>query len=136
MLDFHNHLIPGVDDGAASLEESRAALGVMQAQGFRTIITTPHIQASLLERDGANDYLRRVDVAWDQLRTLGKSEFPALRLERGFEVLLDIPREDFSDARLRLGGSRFVLVEFPWSGIPINSATALFNIKVAGYTPI
>src|SRR5256714_3344730 len=136
MLDFHNHLIPGVDDGAASLEESRAALGVMQAQGFRTIITTPHIQASLLERDGASEYLRRVDVAWDRFRSLTLTEFPDLRVERGFEVLIDTPLVQVADARLRLAGTQFILVEFPWGGIPINSAMSLFNITVNGYIPI
>ena len=136
MLDFHNHLIPGVDDGAATLEESRSALKVMQGQGFRTIITTPHISASSLARDGASDYLRRVDIGWGQLQSLAKSEFPELRLERGFEILLDTPRVDLSDPRLRLGGSRFVLVEFPWSGIPVNSVQSLFDMKMSGYTPV
>jgi protein-tyrosine phosphatase len=136
MLDFHNHLIPGVDDGAASLVESRAALAEMQAQGFSGIITTPHIHASTLPHGGAAGYMERVDQAWGELQSLAAKEFPTLVLRRGFEVLLDVPRVDLSDARLRLAGTRFVLVEFPWSGIPIRSTDALFAIKANGYVPI
>lgn len=47
MLDFHNHLMPGVDDGAASLDESRSGIATMLEQGITTIVTTPHIRGSL-----------------------------------------------------------------------------------------
>jgi protein-tyrosine phosphatase len=90
----------------------------------------------LLERKGATEYLERVDIAWGRLQSVAASDFPGLRLERGVEMLLDAPQVDLSDPRLRLAGTRFVLVEFPWSGIPVNSARALFNIKMSGYTPI
>ena len=108
----------------------------MQAQGFATIVTTPHIQASALERGSATEYMGRVDSAWKELLALGAEEFPSLRLRRGFEILLDAPTVDLSDPRLRLGGTRFVLVEFPWAGIPLRSTDALFAIKTSGYTPI
>ena len=50
MLDFHNHLMPGVDDGAADLDESRSGLSTMAGQGVTTIITTPHIRGSMTTR--------------------------------------------------------------------------------------
>lgn len=137
MLDFHNHLIPGVDDGAATIADSRVALAEMQAQGILTVITTPHIRASLLERPAElEQYLGGVDAGWTELSEVVKAEFPEMRLERGFEVMLDVPRPDLSDPRLRLAGSRFVLVEFPFFTIPLNSARALFDLKMAGYTPV
>jgi protein-tyrosine phosphatase len=136
MLDFHNHLIPGVDDGAESIAQSRSALARMRDQGFDVIISTPHLQGSSLLGETANDHLSRIDVAWDELRALVRDEFPDLRVARGAEILLDSPRVDLSDERVRLAGTRFVLVEFPWSGIPIESAAALFAIKMNGFTPI
>jgi protein-tyrosine phosphatase len=135
-VDFHNHLIPGVDDGASGLNDSGHALSEMQGQDIRTIITTPHITASTLGTSAADNYLNRVDAQWKELQLLAASEFPTLRLERGFEILLDTPRVDCSDPRLRLAGTRFVLVEFPWSGLPVNSAKALFEIRMSGYSPI
>lgn len=137
MIDFHNHLMPGVDDGAENLDESRAALTVMREQGFQTIITTPHIRASLLARPAElAEYLERVDRAWHELTELASAEFPTMRVERGFEVMLDVPRPNFSDPLFRLAGTRFVLVEFPFLAIPLNSAQALLDITLAGYVPI
>ncbi len=136
MLDFHNHLIPGVDDGARSLEESALALRLVVEGGITALITTPHITGSALLADGAAVYRRRVDHAWSELKSLAQSAFPSVTLERGFEVLLDVPRVDFSATDLRLAGSKFVLVEFPLHGIPVNSARTLFEIKMTGVTPI
>jgi protein-tyrosine phosphatase len=80
--------------------------------------------------------LGRVDAAWAGVRELAAAEFPDLRLERGFEVMLDTPRPDFSDARVRLAGTRFVLVEFPFMAVPPNVQQAVFDLKMAGWAPV
>jgi protein-tyrosine phosphatase len=137
MIDFHNHLIPGVDDGAASLDESRAALEAYRAQGATAVVATPHLRATLADTPAELDgYLAEVDAAWGRLRELGAAEFPGLRLERGFEVMLDTPSPRLSDPRLRLAGTAFVLVEFPFMSVPPNAETTLFGLKVSGWTPV
>ena len=50
--------------------------------------------------------------------------------------MLDTPSPDLSDARLRLGGTRFTLVEFPFMVIPPNGPRALFELKMAGWAPV
>ena len=137
MLDFHNHLIPQVDDGAESIGESEHALATMQGQGIGKVITTPHLRASLLKNEGERDiYLERVDSSWRSLSATAAAKFPDVRLERGFEILLDIPEIDLSDPRLRLAKSIFALVEFPFLSIPPHSDRVLFDIKMQGYVPI
>lgn len=137
MIDFHNHLMPGVDDGAATLAESRAALRLMREQGVTTVVTTPHLRASLVgSRAECAEYLARLDEAWGQLRALAAEEFPELRIERGVELMLDTPTVNLSDARLRLAGTSFVLVEFPFMSIPPNAGSAIFEMKMRGWTPI
>lgn len=137
MIDFHNHLIPGVDDGAASLDESRAALEAYRAQGVRAVVATPHLKASLADTPQALEaYLAEVDGAWAGLAALGAAEFPGLRLERGFEVMLDTPSPRLSDPRLRLAGTAFVLAEFPFMSVPPNAENTLFELKVSGWTPV
>lgn len=42
MIDFHTHILPGIDDGAKSLEESLSLLKMEQEQGVDTIVLTPH----------------------------------------------------------------------------------------------
>lgn len=137
MIDFHNHLIPGVDDGAANLAEARVGLSAMEGQGVRTVVCTPHLLASLIAQpDAFGEYLARVDRGWEELRAMAAAEFPKLRLERGFEVMLDVPDPDLRDARVTLAGTRFVLVEFSGMAIPPNAAQAIFDLVMAGVTPV
>jgi protein-tyrosine phosphatase len=137
VLDFHNHLIPQVDDGSQSIEASAIGIATMREQGIRNIITTPHLRASTLaaESDHA-DYFERVDRQWGILSAHASKHFPDVRLERGFEILLDVPDPNLSDPRTRLAGTRFVLVEFPFNLVPPNSAQALFDLRMRGYEPI
>lgn len=137
MIDFHSHLIPGVDDGAQSLDETRAALAAFAAQGVRTVVTTPHFRASQLERRAEmEDFFAHLDPAWESMRALAAAEFSGVRVERGLEVMLDTPSADLSDPRLRLAGTSFVLVEFPFMAVPPNAAQAIYELRLRGWTPI
>jgi protein-tyrosine phosphatase len=136
MLDFHSHLIPGVDDGAANVEESRAGLEAMVADGITGIITTPHIGASLIERGMVDQYLEKIAAGWETFQTLVTSEFPKLKIARGFEVMLDVPHPKLDNPLFRLAGTPFVLVEFPFMNIPPNSTHPLRELRDAGWIPI
>jgi protein-tyrosine phosphatase len=137
MLDFHNHLMPAVDDGAADIDEARSGLAMLLSQGVESVITTPHLRASLIDRPrDLEAYLEVLDNAWDALKTLASAEFPQMRLERGAEIMLDVPKPDFSDARLRLAGTSFVLLEFPFMAIPPHSTLALREIARNGWIPV
>ena len=137
MLDFHNHLMPAVDDGAADIDEARSGLAVLLSHGVESVITTPHLRASLIDRPrDLEAYLAALDTAWHTLRTLASAEFPEMRLERGAEIMLDVPKPDFSDARLRLAGTSFVLLEFPFFMIPPHSALAVREVARNGWIPV
>ena len=137
MLDFHNHLMPGVDDGAADIAESRAGLRTLQSHGVRRIVTTPHLRASLTHRpDELARALDKLDEAWAALESLAEAEFPDLRIDRGVELMLDIPHPLVDDPRLRLAGTSFVLVEFPFMSIPPQSRNAVHEIARGGVTPV
>lgn len=137
MLDFHNHLMPGVDDGASNIDESRSGLKAMVADGVSAIITTPHFPASSTDRAARlKTHLEALDGAWDELTQMAADEFPAVRLERGVELMLDIPRPSLADERLRLAGTQFVLVEFPFMTIPPNSVGPLRELVAQGFIPV
>lgn len=137
MIDFHNHLLPAVDDGAANLEETRAALRAMHEQGVRTVVVTPHLNAVITERPAQlTGALAQLDTAFAQVQELVAAEFPDLRVERGVELMLDSPTADLSDARVRLGGTQFLLVEFPGLMAPPHSVQALYELKIRGWRPI
>ena len=136
--DFHNHLVPGVDDGAGTMEEALEGIDRMHAAGFVRIVTTPHLDASLLaeEPDAAEAYLVRVGEAFRALAERVAARFPSMELRRGHEVRLDVPECDFSDERIRLGGTRFVLVEWPRFQIPPETVAVLSRLREQGVRPI
>lgn len=137
MIDFHSHLIPGVDDGASNLEESRAGLDAMRSQGVTALITTSHLDGSItLDAGRLTARLAEIDAGWAQLHALAEAEFPDLRLMRGLEVMLNTPQPDISDPRIRLAGTSFVLVEFPYMTVPPNSVEAVFNLRMKGWNPV
>lgn len=137
LTDLHSHVIPGVDDGAQSVEQARAALGALKDAGVSTVVATPHVQASLTGSPAALEArLAELDAGW---RTLAEEVLPpveGLAVRRGAEVELDTPDPDVSDGRLRLGGGPAVLVEFPYMTVPPNSQDVLARLRAAGWTPV
>ena len=137
MIDFHSHMIPGVDDGSTSLEESLSALANMWEQGITHVITTPHFRASVLKQpDEFEAEMGRIDESWRELLPAVAKRLPGLRMDRGVELALDDPDPSVTDSRVRLAGTRFVLVEFPNFIIPPNSARPLLHLCAVGVTPI
>jgi len=137
MLDFHNHLMPGVDDGAADLNESRLGLAAFRSQRVSDVITTPHIRASLLDHPRELEpFLVGLDSAWAALKDLATGEFPEMRLERGAEVMLDVPNPNLAEPKIRLAETSFVLLEFPFMSIPSHSTPAIRNLVEAGWVPV
>ncbi len=135
--DLHSHLVPGVDDGARSLEESLEAVERMVAAGIGRIVTTPHVNASHTRDSGLlGEWLDEVDGPWQELAEQVQERFPDVELLRGHEVMLDVPDPDFSDARLRLAGTSFVLVEWRRLQIPPGTEHVIERITDAGYHPI
>jgi protein-tyrosine phosphatase len=136
MIDFHNHVIPGVDDGARDPEQALEALRAFHEQGVRTVVATPHVSGALTADPRAlAARLAELDGGWEALQGVAGG-VPGLRVLRGAEVMLDTPQPDLSDPRLRLGGTGFVLVEFPFMTVPPNATQALFELRMKGWTPV
>jgi protein-tyrosine phosphatase len=135
VTDFHNHLMPAVDDGAQTREESAAALAVMAAEGVGAIITTPHVNASITGNpELLSTRLAELDTGWAALQEVATGG--RVQLFRGAEVALDTPHPDLSCQSLRLAGTAFVLVEFAYMRIPPNSTGVFRNIRAAGWIPV
>lgn len=135
--DFHNHLVPGVDDGARTVAETVDAVERMTRGGIRKIIATPHIDASLsLDRAVLEERLDEVSEAFQEAKEAVGQQFPEVDFRRGHEVMLDIPDADLSDPRLRLGGTPFVLLEWPRLHLPPGTTAVLQRLRSEGYYPI
>lgn len=116
VTDIHNHLVPGVDDGAASVDEAIDALIRLHREGVNHLVTTPHIVLPRLATDLAVE--RELDIqarAFDRLEFTchGRDDVPNVAL--GQEIWAPTATEAMRIAkhsRLRLGHLDYVLVEF------------------------
>ena len=136
LVDFHNHLMPGVDDGARTAEDTEAALRQFKAQGVETVIATPHLEASLATRPERMAHrLAELDQGFAALKQAAE-KVGGMQVGRAVELLLDLPEPDISDARMRLNGGKFFLMEFPFMSVPPHSERAIQMLVRTGYVPI
>jgi protein-tyrosine phosphatase len=139
---FHNHLIPGVDDGSRDAAFSAGALAAYRREGVQQIITTPHFMGSLTHQPAAlAARLAELDAGWEVLRGVvaedEKTAGSPMRVERGAEVMLDVPDPVVDDARIRLAGTNYVLVEYPAMQLPpVNAAMPMTMMRGAGWIPV
>ena len=131
MIDLHSHLLPGVDDGSRTVEQSVGVLRRMAERGITDVCLTPHLRA----QEAANAPPARHDAAFAALR----AEAPELpRLHRGAEVMLDrpLPLDGDHMRRITLGGTRYLLVEFPRLVSADAVTNALIRVQEAGLTSV
>lgn len=81
MIDIHTHILPGIDDGSRSVEESAAMLAASAAQGIACVAATSHFYA---EENSPEQFLARRAGSAERLREAWQPNFPKLRL--GAEV--------------------------------------------------
>lgn len=129
MIDLHTHLLPGVDDGARSIDVSVSVLRRFAEQGVELVMCTPHLDASAAHR--APHERHRAILA--ELRAAAP---PLPRLELGWEIMLDMPGVNLTAPTLALGASRAVLVEFPRIGLPPTATEEVRRLRDSGIVPV
>lgn len=109
MIDFHSHVMPSMDDGADSPDETAAMLTESVRQGVHTVVATPHFYRS---QESIESFLDRRAVSARQMADRIPNE---LRVVLGAEVLLQkgLSKQDLSP--LCIEGTRQILVELPFT---------------------
>ena len=129
MIDLHTHLLPGVDDGARSLEVAVRVLERFASEGVAAVACTPHLRASEVDAAPVEAHAR--------LRAALRAAVPGGPvLHGGFEVMLDRPGVPLDRPGIRLGASRAVLVEFPHAGVPPGATHELARLRADGLVPV
>jgi protein-tyrosine phosphatase len=131
VIDLHSHLLPAVDDGSRSVAQSVKVIKEMAAHGVTDVCLTPHLRAGQLASAPPASH----DEAFAALQAAGP---PLPRLHRGAEVMLDRPLPVREDAarRCTLGGTRYLLVEFPRMVAYDTVTIALNRVVEAGLLPL
>lgn len=135
LYDVHSHLIPGVDDGAADMEESIRALEEEYRQGIQTVICTPHISARDTLEQGEKIrhqfYCLQIEL---KKSSIGEN----MKLYLGNELyysdsILELLKDGIVNT---MAGSQYVLVEFSPSVEYRALYQGLRNLLTSGYLPI
>jgi len=131
-LDLHSHLIPGIDDGVETVEESLAVLRKLQQMGFSTVITTPHVLSDFYPNnsktilEGAEKVQRAIEAAGLDIQFASAAEY---FMNEQFEELLQTKD-------LLTMGDDGVLVEMSFFSKPPKLHDYLFQLQTAGFQPI
>lgn len=135
MIDFHSHILPGIDDGSASLEESIAMLQMEAEQGITHVVATPHFYARY---DKPEEFLERRDRAEDKLRREMEKYASLPQLSVGAEVYYFRGMSDSEFlSQLSIRGGNCIMVEMPQSPWPEAAYQELLDIhQKRGMVPI
>jgi tyrosine-protein phosphatase YwqE len=131
-VDIHSHLLPGIDDGAKTFEDTLELSTGLLDIGFSQFITTPHI------------YQNVWDNTQEQIKTVATNtqlEFKKKGLSVAFraaaEYLLNDPFVKLCQAKeIVTLKDNYVLVEISYTNPPIQLYSIIFDLRVAGYTPV
>ena len=127
--DMHAHWLPGMDDGAKTMEESIQMIREMERLGYTDLIATPHIMADYYQNTPTTIRDRLNDVKMECVKqgiTVRLSAAAEYLVDEGFERhlrdigLLTLPGND-------------VLIEFGFFAAPVNAESAIFKLLAAGY---
>jgi len=131
--DMHSHLIPSIDDGSKSIEDSLAILHSMSSLGYKKIITTPHIMM--------DKYPNSTETILDGLNTLRE----AIEVD-GLDISVDVGAEYYMDETfntlldgddiLTIGDDKYILFETSYFSKPIYFEETIYKMQVKGYKPI
>jgi protein-tyrosine phosphatase len=116
VIDLHTHILPGLDDGPAELDESLSIVSFLADLGFDHIFLTPHFRQGYFEVPADS-----VKAASARLREALGDRLPAVRFTEAHEVHLGSVFDSRGGVRefLRFGeGQRYVLLELPRQPFP------------------
>lgn len=132
-FDIHCHILPGVDDGAQTKEESLSMIDLSYNEGTRDIIFTPHYMR------GKNKYTREeLRQRYEEFKKEVQEKYPDLRLYFGNEVLYEEGIiQDLKDGKIQtMNDTKYVLVEFNIRTSYSQIFEAMQKIENARFRPI
>lgn len=131
--DMHSHLIPGIDDGSESLEESLILIKRLEGYGLKKLIITPHVMTEFYRNTP-----EIIHEGLEQLRLACQKEKISIQLEAAAEYYLDeiFLEKVINGRRLLTFGKNHVLVETGFMSKPSMLLESFFKLEMEGYQPV
>lgn len=129
MIDLHNHIIPGVDDGADSVETSVKMLELAKKCGTKTIFATPHYYRGRFEAEYSDilNHLKSINGIVDGIEILP-----------GQEIFIDrYTLKAYEEGKIgTLNGTRYMLLELPFTKLNTIELDIIYELRIKGIVPI
>lgn len=127
MIDFHSHILPKIDDGSSSVNESLEMLTLTKQQGISHIVATPHFYAS---ENNPSNFLSARNHSYKSLsESADVSSLPKIIL--GTEVSYFEGISDCEElAEMRIAGTHLIMIEMPmckWSNRMLSELAAIYE---------
>ncbi len=134
MIDLHSHLLPGIDDGARSFDDSLKILKGLSEQGITELFLTPHYVAASSYVSSRSQNLK----LYRELQTKADAAGIGITLHLGNEIYIDrsISKLLKKNTISSLGDSKYLLVELPMSGEFADFEDILLSLKYEGWNVI
>lgn len=130
-VDFHLHVLPGMDDGAKDLDESAKMLSVIKAQGIDKIVATPHFLPHVSRPE---EFLKQREEAKEKI--IGLKDRPKICLGAEIEYFAGIGTSE-EMRKLCIEGTEFMIIEMPSYRWDTSIFQDIANIHIRlGCTPI
>ncbi len=131
-IDFHSHLLYGIDDGAKTFEDTMFLTRSLMDFGITEFITTPHIIHHVWENNP-----EIINNRTDDVLDLFKQNNINIPFRSAAEYLMDDHFvKTFQSEKLLTLKDNYVLVEMSYINAPIQLYDILFDLQVAGYKPV
>lgn len=132
-VDIHSHVLPGIDDGAKSMEDSIALIKKFQEIGIHKIITTPHVMGEVWQ-NSSKVITSKLHKVKKRLQVEKISEFS---IDAAAEYMLDQNFNELLEKKdLLTINQNEVLVEMSYLNPPSNLFDTLFSMQIAGFKPV
>src|SRR5665213_213954 len=132
VTDMHSHLIPGIDDGAQTIEDSVQLIRELHEMGFKKLITTPHIMSDYYKNTPEN-----IKEGLEKVRAAIKTAGIPIEIDAAAEYYLD---EKFLDKLISPDvltfGNNYILFETSYINKPENLYSSIFAIQQRGLKPV
>lgn len=133
LVDLHTHVLPFLDDGAQSYEESVRMLDIMIENGVDTVVATPHLS---LEKDNIDEFIVKRDGVTDVLSRIIKDRKMPIKILKGFEVMYSESLSDVDLSKLVIEGTDYILIELSTRKSTPTLEATITDIMTMGYIPI
>ena len=134
MIDIHTHILPGIDDGPQTIEESIEILRKAADEGVKALVATPHVLDALSAKDW-----QRVRDTFNCVKQAIVREKIDIEIILGAELFIspDLPQMIMENEELTINsGNRYVVIELPVQEIPPYTEKTIFELLVLGIVPI